>query len=87
MAKIKLGQEVKDPITGFQGIAICRHSYLNGCDRITAQAPYKEGEDIKEFSFDEPQLEVVGDGVYQPPKNSKSTGGPAKHMDSGRTLG
>jgi len=30
MSEIKLGQKVKDSITGFEGIAIAKCEYLNG---------------------------------------------------------
>lgn len=36
---INLGDEVQDTVTGFQGIAVSRHVYLQGCDRITIQPP------------------------------------------------
>ena len=37
MTKIKLGQEVRDRVTGFKGIATARTTYLQGCDRISVQ--------------------------------------------------
>jgi len=44
MKKIKLGDKVKDTITGIQGIAIGRTTWLTGCDRITIQPIPKKGE-------------------------------------------
>ncbi len=32
--RIKLGQEVRDNITGFQGVATARTLWLHGCERI-----------------------------------------------------
>lgn len=32
---VELGDFVKDPISGFKGIAVSRHHYLHGCDRIS----------------------------------------------------
>jgi len=78
MKKIKLGDKVKDPITGFEGIAYSRISYLQGCDRIGIQAPMiqKEGEApiVPElYHVDEPQLELV----ETLPKTKKTTTGGA----------
>jgi hypothetical protein len=57
---IKLGQKVKDPITGFKGIAVCRMDWLTGCTRIGVQAPVgKDGKVIPVEYFDEPQLEKI----------------------------
>lgn len=58
---IELGDKVKDPITGFTGIAVCRCLWLHGCTRIVVQ-PEGVGKDGKIFennSFDEPQLVVL----------------------------
>jgi len=82
---VKLGDEVKDLVTGFKGIAVARHSYLNGCDRITVQPPCKKGEPLpEELNFDEPQLVVTKVGKVKIPKASKKTGGPDKHQDTKR---
>jgi len=57
---IKLGQKVRDPITGFKGIAVCRMDWLTGCTRIGVQAPVgQDGKVIPVEYFDEPQLEKV----------------------------
>jgi hypothetical protein len=62
---IKLGQEVKDKVTGFTGIAVFRAEHLFGCIRIGVK-PQEFGKDGRlqeqEF-FDEGALEVVSDGV------------------------
>jgi len=65
MYRIKLGQKVKDNVSGFQGIAVCRCIWLHGCERIVVQPPIlNNGEKLPESNtFDEPQLEIVGDGV------------------------
>jgi len=41
MDKVKLGQEVKDTITGFRGIAVTRTEFLQGCCRIEVQPKVK----------------------------------------------
>lgn len=57
---IKLGQKVRDRITGFIGIAIARTEWINGCIRIAVQAPVdKDGKHTDALSFDEPQVEVL----------------------------
>lgn len=58
--EIKLGQKVKDTITGFEGIALGRTEWLYGCVRVTVQPQQLfEGKTIEPEVFDEPQLVVV----------------------------
>lgn len=71
---INLGDKVKDTVSGFTGIAVCKCSYLQGCDRIAIQAPVnKNGEQISWAYFDEPQLKVVKRKVIK--QGKKDTGG------------
>ena len=76
---IALGSEVVDIFSGFKGIAVANHTYINGCVRITVQPKVKkDGTLPEEKTFDEPQLKVV--------KNKKisgknDSGGPEKHSD------
>lgn len=37
MTNITLGDEVEDTVTGFRGVAIGRHMFLNGTTSITVQ--------------------------------------------------
>lgn len=54
---VKLGDRVKDSITGFAGIAIARCEYLNGCVRVSIQpVKLKDGKPIDELWVDESQL-------------------------------
>lgn len=54
---IKLGSKIKDMITGFEGVAIARIVYLNGCVQIQVQSKkLKDGKIIKAEWIDEPQL-------------------------------
>lgn len=77
---IKLGQKVKDRITGYTGIAVGRTHYLQGCDRVLVQPAVtkEEPEKIPDgTSFDEPDLVVVGRGILPAPaKKKKPPGGP-----------
>lgn len=72
--KIKLGQEVEDVVTGFKGIATSRTIYMRGCDRYSVSPPAKDGVLPEQEAFDEPDLRVVGDGVYVKPE--EKPGGP-----------
>jgi len=84
---IQLGEKVKDTVSGFEGIAVASHHYLQGCNRITVQPPVdKDGKLPDPQSFDEPQLVKVGDGLLPaitvPP--IRKPGGPSKFEDSRR---
>lgn len=62
--KIKLGQKVRDTLTGLEGTAISRTEWLYGCVRVAVQCEGgKDGLPFDAFVVDEPQLEVV-----KPPK-------------------
>ena len=79
---IKLGQEVRDIVTGFTGIATVRADHLFGCIRIGVkpQGFDKDGRIQDHEFFDEAALEVVGEGIFpslpEPVKPKKTTGGP-----------
>ncbi len=62
---IELGQKVKDRITGYEGIAIARLEYINGCIQYCVK-PNKldeKGKIIEGEYIDVGQLEIVGDGI------------------------
>lgn len=58
------GDLAKDLVTGFTGIITARTTWLHGCDRvaITPNKLGKDGEPIKEASFDEQRVEVIKKG-------------------------
>jgi hypothetical protein len=58
---IELGSRAKDKISGFEGIAVCRSTWLYGCDRYTLWAGSldKDGKIPEGATFDEQQLEVL----------------------------
>lgn len=59
---IKLGDRVRDKITGFEGIATARVVYLNGCIQFCVDPGVnKEGEMMKGEYIDVSQLEVIED--------------------------
>ncbi len=74
---VNLGDEVKDKVTGFKGIAVARHQYLQGCARISVQPTKldKEGKKLGVETFDAPQLIVVK--VQKVQTGERKTGGPA----------
>ena len=75
---IKLGDKVRDRISGFEGIATGTAAYLNGCNRVLIE-PTKLDEDgkiIKPVWFDDVQVVVVNEGAFA--KGKKKVGGPAR---------
>ena len=74
---IKLGDKVRDRVTGFKGIAVGKTTWLTGCDRITVQPEgvTKEGKLFETFSFDVDTLEVVGTRKIK--EGQRRTGGPS----------
>ena len=75
--KIKLGDKVKDIVSGLTGIAIGRTTWLNGCDRITVQPIGwdKDKKPFESFTADEPQL-VSLMKVKKIKRGRRNTGGP-----------
>ena len=73
---VELGDKVRDKVTGFEGIAVAKTEWLNGCIRVTLQPPIsKDGKIPESGTFDEPQLEVIEAGKVN--TGSRETGGPA----------
>lgn len=76
MARVELGDKVKDRVTGFTGIAVARTEWLNGCARVTIQPPLdKDKKMVENQTFDEPQLEILKEDAYGA-RRVKKTGGP-----------
>lgn len=69
---IKLGQRVKDSITGFDGIVVARAEYLNGCVLLQVEPTKlnKDGSAMKAVWFDEQRLTD---------KSRAVAGGPQSH--------
>lgn len=76
MAKINLGDRVKDQVTGFAGIAVCITEWLNGCARVGVQPETldKDGKPQETQHFDDQQLTVIAPGVVS--GGNRETGGP-----------
>lgn len=64
---VHLGDRVKDPITGVNGIAVGRTEWLYGCVRVSVQPEglTKDGKAFEQLGFDEPQLEVIKRGAVK----------------------
>lgn len=79
-SRFALRQEVRDTITGYEGVVIGLTFWLNGCIRVGVQSKtLKDGKPLNPEWFDEQQVEAVA----LPPKankkaESKSPGGPMK---------
>jgi len=71
---MKLGDYVKDKITGFEGVAVARAEYLNGCIFIQVQpVGLKDGKIIESEWIDEQRITedsqaTVGGPQSRPPK-------------------
>jgi hypothetical protein len=63
--QIKLGQKVKDTITGFDGTATGRCEYLTGVPRVQVVRQNTDGK-MQEEWLDEPRLEVVSADAAKP---------------------
>ena len=87
--KFVLGQRVRDTVTGFEGIAIGRVVYINGCHQylVKPRCEVKKDEPMKQpegWYIDDQSLELVDQGILNPPSfedinapvGQASTGGP-----------
>ena len=63
--KIPLGSEVKDAVSGFEGVATARVEYLNGCVHIAVTPKVHEGKLPPVEFFDEGQLTITGTAVRE----------------------
>jgi hypothetical protein len=58
--EFELGATLKDLISGFQGIATGRVSYITGCDQYLLQPQSKDGDKKEAIWFDVNRLTQVG---------------------------
>lgn len=78
MAKLRLGSEGRDKITGFKGILYGRSTYLTGCDQYCLVPKVKKGELQDAHWFDEDRIERVGDGINAAAVTGEKNGGPQR---------
>jgi hypothetical protein len=86
---VNLGDEAKDTVSGFTGVVVAKHIYLQGCVRVSLQPPVdKEGKLPEIQTFDEPLLEVINAEIIQnnivPEDNPP--GGPSKYMPKAKPI-
>lgn len=70
---ITLGDEVRDKVSGFKGIATSKVTFLYGCVRVEITPKTKDGKKAESVYVDESGVERIGNGVNKPEK--KVTGG------------
>jgi len=71
------GDEVKDSVTGYSGVILCRTQWLHNCNVYGLRSKkLKDGKPTDLQYFDEPQLKLVKEVKVKVEK--KKTGGPAK---------
>ncbi len=86
--EVKLGDKVRDDVSGVEGIAVGVTTWINGCRRIILQpqAPDKKSKIPDSISIDEPTSTVVKSGVVkgmntgdskEDVKRNLRTGGPS----------
>ena len=84
MTIIKLGDKVKDIVTGYEGIATSRTEFLNGCIQFEVTAKVPKGkvtspESLFGIGIDAGQIKRIGPGLNaKTPIKKKNTGGPMR---------
>lgn len=90
---IGLGDRVKDPISGFQGIVTAVTTWLHGCIRVVVQPEeLREGMPAADQAFDQSQLVLLAAKAHTPmvltvapapdPIERRSNGGPVRERAS-----
>jgi len=91
MEEIELGDKVKDVITGYEGIAVARVQFINGCIQYTIAKVLKKGE--KPAIEGEPSIDVMSlivvekdyfNKMKKPKEKVKHTGGATKYLNGMR---
>ena len=86
MREIKLGEKVRDTVTGFEGIAVARVEYLNGCIQYAVQARVSDDGKLPAVEyFDHQRLELAD--VAPMKLASSNTGGPQRDTPAGTYRG
>lgn len=83
---VELGDRVKDRISGFTGIAICRNEWINKCVRFGVQPEEttKEHKPAEAQYLDVEQLVVVKKGVIKVDKSIPESRRPNGPRDTPR---
>jgi hypothetical protein len=82
--KLRLGQKLRDMVSGHEGIATSKHTFMNGCEFFNVAGPKRDQDkDSLEYFLNVKQLELVDDGVLpklNPKKVVRPTGGPSTRV-------
>jgi hypothetical protein len=63
---IEMGAEVRDTLTGFEGIALARAEYLTGCNQVFVQPRSEKDNEMKTGHwFDVERIEKISDRKVQ----------------------
>lgn len=84
--KVNLGDEVKDLVTGYTGIAVARIKSMNGCIQYTIVARKKKKVDdlVRDYpTIDEQSLKVIKRNAVPSTENSKEEEKIARHKSGG----
>lgn len=83
---VELGKKYRDPISGFEGIAVAWHAYYTGYVHVSLEGDYNRSEDkLPWHSYDEARLvRVTPERRQEPVTSSASRGGPARSPQSTR---
>ena len=72
---IELGQEVRDVITGFRGIATGRCNYISGCEQVLVQPTMKDDGTVPDARwYDDQRLEAVPGARFVSLDNGRTPG-------------
>jgi hypothetical protein len=75
---IKLGQKVKDVVTGFEGIITGRAQYIYGCDQYCVVPKARDGKTAEGQWFDEGRIKIIGRGIFPEEVMADKPGGPQR---------
>lgn len=78
---VKLGDKVKDRVTGLTGIVMARTEWLNGCIRMMVQPQeLKDGKPVESSAFDIEELILVEANAVSPKPEERRTNGPMPNV-------
>lgn len=89
--EVKLGNKVKDRVTGFTGIVTGISRYLHGCDRALVESSEIVDGKYLDMAFDVTRLEVIEntsaeDFTNKVEEKKGKTGGPQKSIPGRRRI-
>lgn len=83
--KYQLGDVVKDKITSYKGMVVCRSEWIYGCIRYVLQSrKLKDGVPVQNHVCDEGSIELISPAGEVVPQ--AAAGGPRDDPDRGHTV-